>query len=387
MNRLSIASVGELLDEVRHGRAVVLVDDREQRGSEGVVMVPAEHCAAEHITLMARRARGLVCLALTRERCEQLDLPPMVPGRADDSARFTLSIEAAQGIETGISAADRAHTVRVAAAPQASAADIVQPGHIFPLTAEPGGVLTRAGHTEAAVDYARLAGLTPAAVIADVLNEQGELADVQGLAAFAAEHGLKVGTIADLIHYRMANERTIERIREGHVQTACGAFQLAAYRDRTHGGLHIALHRGPIDPATPTAVRVHVAATLRDLLGAQVPGDSGWSIQRCIATIAAAGSGVLVLLGRGESDAHLLHSLDAALGDAQPRQERPATGPYNTVGLGSQILRDLGVGKIRLMGAPIKYNALSGFGLEVCEYLAPTADAGTMTQATTDERA
>jgi 3,4-dihydroxy 2-butanone 4-phosphate synthase/GTP cyclohydrolase II len=361
--------VGELLDEVRHGRAVVLVDDREERGSEGVVMVAAEHCEAGHITLMARRARGLVCLALTRERCEQLALPPMVEG-SGDGARFTLSIEAAQGIETGISAADRAHTVRVAVAPHAVASDIVQPGHIFPLTAEAGGVLTRAGHTEAAVDYARLAGLTPAAVITDVLNDAGELADVQGLAAFAAEHGLKVGTIADLIHYRLANERTIERLREGEVDTRFGRFQLTAYRDHTHGGLHIALHCGPIDPATPTMVRVHAAATLRDLLGTELAGEAGWSIQRCLRAIRAAGAGVLVLLARTETDAQLLRSLDLALGETPPL-EQPQTGPYNTVGLGSQILRDLGVGKIRLMGAPIKYNAISGFGLEVCEYLAP----------------
>jgi 3,4-dihydroxy 2-butanone 4-phosphate synthase/GTP cyclohydrolase II len=368
VSQLPISTVGELLDEVRHGRMVLLVDDRDERNSEGVVMVAAEHCEAHHITLMARRARGLVCLALTRERCTQLDLPPMVHNSDDDGARFTLSIEAAQGIDTGISAADRALTVQVAVAPYAEPADIVQPGHIFPLAAEAGGVLIRAGHTEAAVDYARIAGLTPAAVIADVLDSSGEIADAEALAAFALEHGLKVGTIADLIDYRMANERTIERLRSGAVSTRYGDFQLVAYRDQTRGGVHLAMLRGEIDDASPTLVRVHVGAVLRDMLGTRVEGATGWSVDRCLAQIADAGAGVLVLLDRNESDEQLLASIDLALGHRAP-PERRADESYNTVGLGSQILRDLGVGKIRLMGAPIKYNAISGFGLEVCEYL------------------
>jgi 3,4-dihydroxy 2-butanone 4-phosphate synthase/GTP cyclohydrolase II len=369
LNGLTVASVGEILDDVRHGRMVVLVDDRNDTGNEGVVMVPAEFCAPQHVTLMARRARGLVCLALTPEHCRQLDLPPMVEG-GDDSARFTLSIEAAQGIETGISAADRAHTVRVAVSPRARPGDIVQPGHIFPLTAERGGVLTRAGHTEAAVDYARIAGLTPAAVIADILDDRGELADAQGLAAFAAENGLRIGAITDLVNYRLANERTIAREREGEVDTRYGRFQMTVYRDRSHGDLHIALQRGHIDASVPTLVRVHVAATLRDLLGTEVDGERGWDTQRSLCAIDRAGAGVLVLLSRRETDEQLLASVDLALGRREPAV-RSATEPYNTVGLGSQILRDLGVGKIRLMGAPIKYNALSGFGLEVCDYLEP----------------
>lgn len=368
MSQLTLSSVGELLDEVRHGRMVLLVDDRDERRSEGVVMVAAEYCTAAHITLMARRARGLVCLALTAERCSQLDLPPMVQNSHDDGARFTLSIEAAQGIDTGISAADRAHTVQVAVAPYAVPSDIVQPGHIFPLAAQPGGVLIRAGHTEAAVDYARIAELTPAAVIADVLDDRGEIAGAEALAAFAAEHALKVGTIADLIDYRMANERTIERLRSGTVSTRYGAFDLVAYRDQTRGGLHLALLRGEVSRDTPTLVRVHAASVLRDMLGTRVDGSTGWSVDHCLERIAAAGSGVLVLLGRGESDEQLLGSIDLALGNRAP-PERRADEIYNTVGLGSQILRDLGVGKIRLMGAPIKYNAIAGFGLEVCEYL------------------
>jgi 3,4-dihydroxy 2-butanone 4-phosphate synthase/GTP cyclohydrolase II len=373
MTQLQISSVGELLDEVRHGRMVLLVDDRDERDSEGVVMVAAEHCEASHITLMARRARGLVCLALTEAHCARLDLPPMVAGGAGDGAKFTLSIEAARGIDTGISAADRAHTVQVAVAPQAVPADIVQPGHIFPLAAQAGGVLIRAGHTEAAVDYARIAGLTPAAVIADVLDSSGEVADTAALAAFAREHDLKIGTIADLIHYRMANERTIERQREGRVSTRYGEFALYAYRDETHGGLHLALVLGEVDAGVATLVRVHVTAILRDMLGTQVGGSAGWSIDRCLRQISEAGAGVLVLLSRNESEEQLLGSVDLALGHRAPPARRQDE-TYNTVGLGSQILRDLGVGKIRLMGAPIKYNAISGFGLEVIEYLDAGAD-------------
>jgi 3,4-dihydroxy 2-butanone 4-phosphate synthase/GTP cyclohydrolase II len=244
----------------------------------------------------------------------------------------------------------------------------VQPGHIFPLRAEPGGVLIRAGQTEAAVDYTRIAGLTPAAVIADVLDASGALADAQGLADFAAEHKLKLGTIADLIHYRMANERTIERLREGIVTTRFGEFRLTAYRDRTHGGVHIALARGDIDAQRPTLVRVHVASTLRDVLGTQLDGVVDGSVDRCLAQIAAEGAGVLVLLRRSESDEQLLESIDFATGKRTLRAHS-AHETYNTIGLGSQILRDLGVGRIRLMGAPIKYNAISGFGLEVSEYL------------------
>lgn len=363
-----LSSVTDLLDEIRHGRMVVVLDEREGQRNEGVVMVAAEHCTAEHVTLMARRARGLVCLALTPERCAQLDLPPMVSGTEVEARRFTLSIEAAQGIDTGISAADRAHTVRVAVANQARPEDIVQPGHIFPLAAEPGGVLTRAGHTEAAVDYMRIAGLTPAAVIADILDEKGELADGDGLLAFADAHNLKVGAVADLIDYRIAHERTIERVREGDLETGFGRFRLTVYRDEALGGLHFALALGDIASDEPTLVRVHTTATLRDLLGSEIQGAVGWSSHRCLQAIADAGEGVLVLLARDESDEQLLASVDLALGRVEPRDSSPGSS-YNTVGVGSQILRDLGVGKIRLMGAPIKYNGLSGFGLEVTEFL------------------
>ncbi|NND67985.1 MAG: 3,4-dihydroxy-2-butanone-4-phosphate synthase, partial [Halioglobus sp.] len=221
---MQLNDVDELISDIRQGRMVVLLDDDTESHNEGVVMVAAEHCEAKHVNFMARRARGLICLTLTEERCAQLDLPPMVDDAQGEKSNFTLSIEAAEGIDTGISAADRALTVQVAVAPHAVPADIVQPGHIFPLTAMPGGVLTRAGHTEAASDYARLAGLLPAAVIADILTPEGTVADGPALADFAAEHGLKMGSIADLIHYRMVNERTIRRVREGVIDTEYGEF-------------------------------------------------------------------------------------------------------------------------------------------------------------------
>ncbi|MEM8491239.1 MAG: 3,4-dihydroxy-2-butanone-4-phosphate synthase [Pseudomonadota bacterium] len=370
MRDFPITSVPELLDDLRQGRLVVVMDDQLEARSQGVVMVAAEHCTAQHITLMARQARGLVCLALTRERCEQLNLPPMVDRDDADSASFTLSIEAAHGIDTGISAADRAHTVQVAVSSDATAADIVQPGHIFPLASEPGGVLTRAGHTEAAVDYVRAAGLTPAAVVADILDGEGELADAQALVEFAQKHQLKIGAVADLIDYRLTNEQTVERVREGNLATAHGEFRLVAYRDETYGGLHLALTLGEIHEDVPLPVRVHFASTFRDLLESEAPGTSGWSVQRSLEVIAQNGSGVLVLLSRNENEENLLRSVDLALGNLVA-PEPGSSDRYNTIGIGSQILRDLGVGKLRLMGAPIKYNAISGFGLEVTDTLRP----------------
>jgi 3,4-dihydroxy 2-butanone 4-phosphate synthase/GTP cyclohydrolase II len=367
---MELNSVDELISDIRQGRMVVLLDDDADSHNEGVVVVAAEHCEAKHITFMARQARGLICLTLTEERCQQLDLPPMVDDAQGEKSNFTLSIEAAVGIDTGISAADRARTVQAAVAPHATPADIVQPGHIFPLTVKPGGVLTRAGHTEAASDYARLAGLLPAAVIADILTPQGTLADGPALREFATQHGLKIGSIADLIHFRMVNERTIRRIREGVIDTEYGEFRLTVYREQTAGEIHLALSRGEIVTHEPTLVRVHVQSVMRDLLTSRVFARPSWSIGKCLATVADKGRGVIVLLSRRERPEQLLSSIDMALG-----KQSPAGGPspdtYTTVGLGSQILKDLGVGKIHLMGAPIKYNAISGFDLEVLEFVDP----------------
>lgn len=368
---MQVNTVDELISDIRKGKMVVLLDDDADSHNEGVVMVAAEHADARAITFMARQARGLVCLALTEERCRQLNLPPMVDDAQGEKSRFTLSIEATEGIDTGISAVDRALTVQAAVAPHAAPADIVQPGHIFPLTVVPGGVLTRAGHTEAASDYARLAGLLPAGVIADILTPDGMLADGPTLREFAAKHGLKIGTIADLIHFRIANERTVRRIREGLVQTAYGEFRLVAYRDQTAGGVHLALSRGDISPEEPTLVRVHVSSILRDMVGSELPGHPTWGVGKCLKAVADSGRGVVVLLSKEESAEQLLASIDIALGEtSDPTSEGPNS--HTTVGLGSQILKDLGVGKIHLMGAPIKYNAISGFDLEVQEFVNPS---------------
>ena len=367
---MQVNTVDELISDIRQGRMVVLLDDDADSHNEGVVMVAAEHCDANHVNFMARQARGLVCLTLTEERCRQLDLPPMVDDGRGEKSNFTLSIEATVGIDTGISAADRARTVQAAVAPHARPADIVQPGHIFPLTAVPGGVLTRAGHTEAASDYARLAGLLPAAVIADILTPEGMVADGPALVAFANKNKLKIGTIADLIHFRMVNERTIRRIREGTIDTDYGEFQLTAYRDQTAGEVHLAISRGTIVADEPTLVRVHVQAVMRDLVTSQVAERATWSMGKCLQQVAENGRGVIVLLARAEGPEQLLASIDMALGEAAPASTMtPDT--YTTVGLGSQILRDLGVGKIHLMGAPIKYNAISGFDLEVLDFVNP----------------
>jgi 3,4-dihydroxy 2-butanone 4-phosphate synthase/GTP cyclohydrolase II len=369
---MQVNTVDELISDLRQGRMVVLLDDDADSHNEGVVMVAAEHVDAKNITFMARQARGLVCLALTDERCQQLDLPPMVADAVGEKSNFTLSIEASVGIDTGISAIDRALTVQAAVAPHAVPGDIVQPGHIFPLAVTPGGVLIRAGHTEAASDYARLAGLLPFAVIADILTPEGELADGPALVQFAAEHKLKIGTIADLIHFRMVNERSIRRIREGVVQTAYGEFRLTAYRDQTEGEVHFALSMGDIHPDEATLVRVHVNSTLRDLVRTEVAGNPSWGIGKCLEAVADNGRGVIVLLARREGPEQLLASIDLALGnESQSVMEVPDT--YTTVGLGSQMLKDLGVGKIHLMGAPIKYNAISGYDLEVLEFVNPGA--------------
>jgi 3,4-dihydroxy 2-butanone 4-phosphate synthase/GTP cyclohydrolase II len=375
---MQLDDVEALISDVRKGRMVVLVDDDEERGqNEGVVMMAAEHVDATAVNFMARQARGLVCLALTEDRCSLLGLPPMAVEASGEKSNFTVSIEARAGISTGISAADRAHTIQVAVAPGATAGDIVQPGHVFPLVGVAGGVLTRAGHTEAAIDYARLAGLQAAAMIADVLTDEGRLANGVELYEFARKHGLKVGSIADLIHFRVVSERTIRKVRDGEIDTAFGRFQLAAYREQTTGDVHLALYRGEIQRDEPTLVRVHVQAAVRDLVAAEAPGRPSWNIAKCLRAVSEAGKGVVVLLARTENTDQLLHSIDIALGNAEVAGAvAGSTQNYMTVGLGSQILRDLGVGKIRLLGAPIKYNAISGFDLEVIEYVAPEQGAG-----------
>ncbi len=368
---MNLNTVEELIQDIRLGKMVILMDD-EDRENEGDIVMAAECVRPQDINFMAMHARGLICMPMTRDRCERLGLPLMVDRNASGfGTKFTLSIEAKEGVTTGISAADRAHTVRVAAAKNATKDDIVQPGHIFPLMAESGGVLTRAGHTEAACDLARLAGFGPAGVICEIMNDDGTMARRPDLEKFAEKHDIKIGTIADLIHYRVVNEQTIHKLAVETINTDFGEFQLHSYRDDVNNDIHFAVTKGEINHETPVLVRVHLGSSIRDLLHIQLPGEnSGWNMNRCLKKISEEG-GVVVLLANAESSADLISSLDIArghkpapMGDSAQHQNT-----YMNVGLGSQILRDLGVGKIRLMGAPIKYNAISGFDLDIAEFV------------------
>ena len=357
----------ELLSHMRYGRMMLLLLDNSTGDATGIVTMAAELCEPGHITFMARQARGLVCLGLTRERCEHLNLPLMVDG-GGDSAPFTLSIEAAEGIDTGISAADRARTVRVAVAADAVASDLVQPGHIFPIAAAPGGLLTRADKAEATTDLAGLAGMLPAAVFAEVLDAQGNIAHGEELLEFARRHELPVGRVSDLVHYRLTNERTIERVREGLIETAHGQMNLTVYRELNTQTLHLALSVGALAADKPTLVRVHVTSVLRDLVGTTLDGTATWRFDNSLRAVAESGCGVLVLITRPETPDELLAGIDRVLGLPATESTAPGTG-YASVGLGAQMLNDLGVGKIRLMGAQLTYNALAGFGLEVVDFV------------------
>jgi 3,4-dihydroxy 2-butanone 4-phosphate synthase/GTP cyclohydrolase II len=367
---MALNTVEEIIQDIRLGKMVVLMDD-EDRENEGDIVMAAECVTAEHINFMAKHARGLICMPMSRERCERLNLPLMVESNSSGfGTKFTVSIEAATGVTTGISAADRARTVRVAAARNVQAEEIVQPGHIFPLMAEEGGVLVRAGHTEAACDLARLAGFEATGVICEVMNDDGSMARRPDLERFAAEHGLKIGTIADLIHYRALNESTVEKLGEGEVSTDHGPFTLHTYRDRLNGELHFALSLGELTAEEPLLARVTLPVTVRDLLGIHAEGTTGWSVSRVLARIQAEGRGVLVLLASQESSADQLVNLQIAQGTKPAPVTPSANGrhTYLTIGIGSQILRDLGARRLRLRGAPIKYNAISGFDLVVTDF-------------------
>ncbi len=368
-----LAPIAELIDDIRQGKMVILMDD-EDRENEGDIIMAAEKVQAEHINFMARHARGLICLPMTRERCEQLNLPLMVSDNGSGfGTKFTLSIEATQGVTTGISAADRARTVQAAVAANAQPTDIVQPGHIFPLMAEPGGVLRRAGHTEAACDLAGLAGCDPSGVICEIMNDDGSMARRPELEAFAQTHGIKMGTIADLIHYRIINEQTVDHIEALPQPTAFGEMTLHVFRDRIQGAHHLALVNGQPSPDQPTTVRVHLADTLRDIMGLMKNGALRWDAQRSLAEIGGSAPGVFVLIDDAPPHQDLKDQLDILLDRVrQPRTgESDGAGNYLTIGTGSQILRHLGVGKMRLLSSPWKFSALSGFDLEVVERLNP----------------
>ena len=367
---MALSPVPEIVAELKAGRMVVLVDE-EDRENEGDLVLAAEFVTPEAINFMATHARGLVCLTLTEERCRQLALPLMTSqNRSGHGTNFTVSIEAAEGVTTGISAADRARTVRVAGAANATPADIVHPGHVFPVMAQPGGVLARAGHTEAGCDLAALAGLTPAAVICEVMKPDGTMARLADLERFAADHGLKIGTITDLIHYRSRTEKLVERIAERPITTPHGTFRLVVYREKQSDATHLALVRGPLAPDVETLVRVHEPLSVIDLLDAHDATHS-WTVPAAMQAIDRAGRGVIVLLHRPESAEELRRR---AMTSTPPPSSKLDLRNY---GIGAQILRDLNVGRMRLLARPRKMPSMAGFDLEVTGYEdAPRLRAG-----------
>ena len=370
---MSIATTQEIVTELRAGRMVILVDE-EDRENEGDLVMAAEFVTPEAVNFMARFGRGLICLTLTEERCDQLQLSMMTTKNGTSyGTNFTVSIEAAEGVTTGISAADRARTVQVAVARNAKPVDIVQPGHIFPLKAQKGGVLMRAGHTEAGCDLAELAGLTPAAVICEIMNEDGTMARLPDLIEFAREHALKIGTIADLIHYRSQHESIVERVGERPMQTIHGAFHAIAYRDKPSGSAHLALVHGTLRPEIESLVRVHQPVSILDVLETRTTTHS-WNMASAMQAICNSERGVIVLLNCEES-AEQMFAQFAALSDPALRpQPRAARMDLRTYGIGAQILKDLGVGKMKLLASPRKMPSMTGFDLEVTGYLARTTE-------------
>jgi 3,4-dihydroxy 2-butanone 4-phosphate synthase/GTP cyclohydrolase II len=364
-----LAPTAEIISEIRRGNRVVLVDD-EDRENEGDLVFAADFVSAEKVNFLAKFGRGLICMPVTEEHARQLQLPPMSQdNRSVHGTNFTVSIEAAQGVTTGISAADRAHTIRVASRPDARPTDIVQPGHVFPLVARPGGVLMRAGHTEACCDLARLAGLNPSAVLCEIMNDDGTMARLPDLVEFARRHGLKLGTIADLIQYRGATESLIERIGARTIQTLAGPFDLIAYRDLPGDGTHLAFVRGAPQPDRDVLVRVHEPLSALDLIDT-ASGQHTWTPAQALQAIARDGCGVLVLLNCGESPQQLQRRIRAwSAPEGAPAARRAAAEDLRTYGIGAQILRDLRVGRMKLMAKPRKMPSMAGFGLTPVAYL------------------
>jgi len=365
----AIASIEEIIVEIRAGRMVILVDD-EDRENEGDIILAADHVTPEAINFMAKHARGLVCLTITEARSKQLGLTQMArDNKSPFNTAFTTSIEAAEGVTTGISAQDRARTVQVAVAKNARPEDIVQPGHTFPITAKEGGVLVRAGHTEAGCDLAQMAGLEPATVICEVLKDDGTMARLPDLIEFAAEHKIKIGTIADLIHFRSRNEKLVTRSFSKPVTSAHGEFTLHAYTDLTTNEVHLALTKGEIHPEKEALVRVHEPLSVLDFLD-PCRGRHTFSLDQAQAALAQAESGVIVLLRRPESSSDIL----AAFGPPAPAQGTTAKWDPRIYGIGAQILRDLGVRKMKLLASPRRMPSMTGFDLEVTGYIASPAE-------------
>lgn len=368
----SIAPTEDIVAELKAGRMVILVDE-EDRENEGDLVIAAEHITADAINFMAKHGRGLICLTLTQERCQHLNLPLMASNNGTQyGTAFTLSIEAATGVTTGISAADRARTVQVAVAAGSTAADLVQPGHIFPLQAAEGGVLMRAGHTEAGCDFAALAGLTPASVICEIMKDDGTMARLPDLQLFAAEHGLKIGTIADLIEYRSRNESLIQKIGERTLNTHRGSFHSILYRDLPGGSLHVAMTKGSWQPDETVPVRVHAPFSLLDMFETEDSGHS-WSLDACLRYFQGQEKGVIVLLNCGDTADDLLYAFthDRAKPDPTPRNNVD----IRTYGVGAQILRSLGVQQMQLLSKATRLPSMTGYGLEVSGYISPPATA------------
>ena len=364
---MAISTTQEIVAELRAGRMVILVDE-EDRENEGDLVLAAEFVTPEAINFMAKYGRGLICLTLTEERCSQLNLPMMTTRNGTSyGTAFTVSIEAAEGVTTGISAADRARTVQVAVAKNAKPSDIVQPGHIFPLKAQKGGVLMRAGHTEAGCDLAEMAGLTPAAVICEIMKDDGTMARLPDLIEFAKEHGLKIGTIADLIHYRSQHESIIERVAERTMHTSHGSFKAIAYRDKPSSGAHLALVHGDLQPELETLVRVHQPVSILDLLETQVTTHS-WNVASAMEAIKASERGAIVLLNCEESAEKMFAQFEVLDTPERRQQPRGSRMDLRTYGIGAQILKDLGVGKMKLLASPRKMPSMTGFNLEVTGY-------------------
>jgi len=367
---VQLNTIEEIIEDYKQGKMVILMDD-EDRENEGDLLVPAETVTAEDINFMARYGRGLICLTMTKERCNQLRLPLMVRDNQDPhGTNFTVSIEAREGVTTGISASDRAITIRTAIEKDASQEDIVTPGHVFPLMAQPGGVLTRAGHTEAGCDLAKLSCLEPASVIVEIMNEDGTMARRDDLEEYAKTHGLKIGTIADLIEYRLKNEKTIERVSQCDLPTEFGNFQLIGYQDILEHKAHFALVYGELNPSESNLVRVHMADTMCDFFSAQ-RDECGWSLRSAMKQVAEAGSGVIVVLRKHEEGAEILDKIQQfQMKDRGVKQpETVSEDDAKTYGLGAQIIAELGLTKLKIIGSSYKLNALSGFGLEVVEYI------------------
>jgi 3,4-dihydroxy 2-butanone 4-phosphate synthase/GTP cyclohydrolase II len=365
----AFSDIEDIIADIEAGKMVIMVDD-ENRENEGDLLMAAARVRSEDINYMATHGRGLICLTLSRERCAQLRLPLMVNDTDQHHAtNFTISIEAAEGITTGISAHDRAKTVQAAVAANAKPQDLCQPGHIFPVMAQPGGVLTRAGHTEAGCDLARLAGLEAAAVIVEILNEDGTMARRPDLEKFAKAHDVRIGTIADLIRYRLEKERNIERISESEISTAHGEFKMYCYDDLVNRAVHVALVKGDLESTDNPLVRVHLQDTLGDVIGVQSK-SLGWPLEDAIERIAREETGVIVLLREQENSKNFVEAVES-LGQSRDevRERRDGDAVLRTYGIGAQILRDLGLSKIRVLSAPKQMYAISGFDLEITEYV------------------